>query len=223
MASAAFSQRVRAASIDLIFLLTWLVVVALARPWPPNLPGWVRAAIWFAPILFAEPTYLCLFARTPGQALCGLRVTSTTGGYLSFPMLLARHASKLLFGGTAVIYALFSPTGQALHDHLFRTAVLCTANPPATPRVPLLQHPFRAFAVSLAWSASAGALAAIVFALAAGVALGLLGLQLPESGPTEGVLVFLMSAVYLYTQFRVLHRGMRAQLPGTGGLIAPAA
>ncbi len=218
MPPASLSQRLWAALIDALVLGGWIVLVALLGPWPERLPGQLRALIWIGPCLLLEPVSLRVFGRTVGQQLLGLRVISTTPGRPGLLRLVARHLSKALFFGAGPLYTLFSPRGQALHDHLFRTAVVTQA--PKRTEIPRLRSPLRAFVVSFGFSVFAGLGAVLVLSFVVGVGLAVAGHGLPEGPAAEALVSLPIAIAYLWAQLRVLHRGARGRLPGTGGLVA---
>ena len=137
-------------------------------------------------------------------------------------MLLSRHICKAGFLGTALLYLFFDPDRRALHDRLFGTVVVSNTPtpPPATQK---LRSPIRAFFVSLVWSTASASLAVLIAAVLLGVVIELAGLEIPETPPWEAVLSLFVTVVFIYAQFRVLHRGALGRLPGTGGVSEPVA
>lgn len=217
MHPASLPQRLWAAFFDALILTSWVVLAAIVTPWPELLPGQARAAIWFGPILLLEPFSIRFFGRTAGQNLLGLRVASTSVRTPGFLRLFGRHLSKGLFLGAGPFYTLFSPRGQALHDHLFGTAVL-TQSSRQTQSTAHLRFPLRAFLVSFTFSVAAGLAAASLTFVILAVGVAAAGRALPE-GPTADALLSLpVSIAFLWAQLRVLHRGARGRLPGVGGV-----
>ncbi len=68
---------------------------------------------------------------TPGKLLVGLRVVREDGSRLDFPRALLRFVAEPLSLGTGYLVALFTPSGQALHDIVARTLVV-RVPPPAS-------------------------------------------------------------------------------------------
>ena len=61
---------------------------------------------------------------TPGKLLVGLRVVREDGSRLEFPRALLRFVAEPLSLGTGYLVALFTPSGQALHDIVAGTVVV---------------------------------------------------------------------------------------------------
>jgi uncharacterized RDD family membrane protein YckC len=197
--------------------LFWTVLIALVVQWPEGMPGEIRATIWFGPLLVGEPLEIRLFGHTFGQRFVGLRVVSRSGSPIGFPRLLARHLSKGVFLGTSLFYTLFSPRGQALHDHLFGTDVVSLRGGAPQGGGPVLRHPIRAFLVSLVFGLLAGWLISILVGVAILIALGVTGRGVPRGFEEEAVFNMLLGVAFTYGCFRVLFRGAAGRLPGTGG------
>ena len=206
---ASFAQREWSSLFDAVALVLWLVGVAFLQPWPPALPGPLKALIWFGPPLIVEPISVWLAGRTAGQSLLELRVIDLDrpGTRIGLLRAIGRHFAKMPLLGISPLYVPFSNRGQALHDMLFRTAVIVEPLPPnfrMPVAAPLLLRPFL---VTL--------IAAIASSFALGVLLNLcirLG-HLKSTSPLLGATAELASSLAMSAAFvsTVIRRGEKAR------------
>lgn len=120
---ATLAQRMWSALVDGLAISLWVAFVGLVQPWPAELPGVAKAAIWFLPPAVLEPVSIRTLGHTAGQGLVGLRVYSASGSPPTFARLLVRHLVKVALLGLSVFYVPFTNRRQALHDALFGTIV----------------------------------------------------------------------------------------------------
>ena len=221
MRAATLIRRTWAALADANLLVAWILLIAIAHPFPEWLPGPLRIAAWFGLPLLLEPIMIRFFGHTAGQGILGLRVVSAGATTHSMPKLILRHLSKVLFLGFSLLFVPFSPRRQALHDHLFETSVVFADESIQPSAAPALQSPLRAFLVSLFLATVAGLLSATVAGVFVGIALALLGFEVQPGTPVEAFVSLVLLIAFAWAQFTVLFRGASGRLPGTGGLSVP--
>lgn len=121
---ASLADRTRASLIDGIVWLTWFFFLPFL-PWPDEIPGQLRFALWILPPLIAEPIEVRLRRASIGQAILGLRVEARPGhSFPGLPTLYVRHLSKFFLGGLSFAFIPFAPRNEAIHDRLFGVVVV---------------------------------------------------------------------------------------------------
>ncbi|MGH0028706.1 MAG: RDD family protein [Myxococcota bacterium] len=111
-ALATLAQRMWSALVDGMAITLWVAFVGLVQPWPDDLHGAAKAAIWFLPPVVIEPVSIRTLGHTAGQGVLGLRVYSLSGRSPSFARLLLRQLVKVLLLGLSVFYVPFTRREQ---------------------------------------------------------------------------------------------------------------
>jgi uncharacterized RDD family membrane protein YckC len=128
-------SRLMADAVDLV--IVWVLLVCLYAGFAvfrymitgssPNLPrtGALYSSVWFVAlgVVYLTSTWY-LSGRSPGKALLGLRVVGDRGTSMGFLQTLGRAIACMLFGAPSLLWAAVSRKNAAVHDVVFRTAVV---------------------------------------------------------------------------------------------------
>ena len=216
--TASLPRRLNAATIDLLAMLA----VGFGIPQVLGLPGRGQIVFLYATFLLLEPALIRVSGSTIGQGVLGLRVVPTHSDRpLTLLRLTLRYWSKIALGGLSLFYILFSHQRLAVHDRLFRTAVLRVPRGEHAPSVamirsaeaiPGLPSAPRRFAAFIVWYL----VSQIVLGLSLGLCsvafdLAVYGHLSSEEGPVEAALGYLGSGLLLVITANLAADG---RLPG---------
>jgi uncharacterized RDD family membrane protein YckC len=209
---ATFNDRLRSGLVDGTVWIAWLLLLVFV-PWPSEIPGQAKLAVWLLPPLLCEPILLIRQRASIGQRVRGLVVAAQPGReFPRFPTLLARHAVKLILGGLSVLYVPFAPRAEAIHDRLFGTVVTrAGAAQPAAPLRPDTAS-LRRFFLAICWVMLGYVVISIVF----GIALELTypG-ALDQKGDEGRAIDALLGIVLISGEVGIIYLAAKGRLPGT--------
>ena len=122
-------HRIAGAVVDLVVLdFVGLIVYGLLQPLALIFAGLPVNAVLLVVMLLVSLIYILFFwtrvGRTPGMMAVGLQLTAAQGAHPSLGQALKRLLFLILpLPGLSLLWMLWSPTGEALHDRFARTRV----------------------------------------------------------------------------------------------------